>query len=154
MAEYRVVPIGAADTHDLRLRVLRAGTPSSDVEWPGDGLDTTMHLGVVDHTNTIVAISTWLAMPSPDTAEAGATGMQLRGMATDPSPATRGVGVGALLLRAGIDSARALGANHVWANARTAVLGFYTRAGFEIVSDEFISKATDLPHYRILLNPL
>jgi N-acetylglutamate synthase-like GNAT family acetyltransferase len=109
---------------------------------------------VVDHANKIVAISTWLAMPSPDVAEAGATGVQLRGMATDPSPATRGTGVGALLLRAGIDAARELGADHVWANARTAVLGFYTRAGFEIVSDEFISEATDLPHHRILLHPL
>jgi predicted GNAT family N-acyltransferase len=152
MAEYRVVPIDATDTHDLRLRVLREGTPSSDVEWAGDGLDTTVHLGVIDASNTIVAISTWLTMPSPDVAKVGAVGLQLRGMATDPSPATRGNGVGALLLRAGIDAARGLDADHVWANARTAVLGFYTCAGFEIVSDEFISEATDLPHHRILLH--
>jgi len=73
-------------------------------------------------------------------------------MATDPSPATRGVGVGALLLRAGIETARERDADHVWANARTTVLGFYTGAGFEIVSDEFMSEATDLPHHRILLH--
>ncbi|MDA3033149.1 MAG: GNAT family N-acetyltransferase [Actinomycetota bacterium] len=152
MAEYRLAPIGADDTHDLRLRVLRDGTPSSDVEWVGDGLDTTVHLGVIDASSTIVAISTWLTMPSPDVTAAGAAGVQLRGMATDPSPATRGVGVGALLLRAGIEAARERGADHVWANARTTVLGFYTRAGFEIVSDEFRNEATDLPHHRILLH--
>jgi predicted GNAT family N-acyltransferase len=152
MAEYRVVPIDAADTHDLRLRVLRAGTPSSDVEWVGDNLDTTVHLGVVDDSNAIVAISTWLIMPSPDVTEPGAIGVQLRGMATEPSPAIRGVGVGALLLQAGIEIARQRDADHVWANARTAVLGFYTRVGFEIVSGEFMSKATDLPHRRILLH--
>jgi len=152
MSEYRVVPIGAADTHDLRLRVLRAGAPTSDVEWADDELDTTMHLGVADSSNTIIAISTWLTMPSPDVAGDGAAGVQLRGMATDPSPATRGVGIGALLLRAGIETAREGDADHIWANARTSVLGFYTLAGFEIVSDEFMSEATDLPHHRILLH--
>ena len=152
MAEYRVVPIDAADTHDLRLRVLRNGTPSNDVEWAGDRLDTTAHLGVVDARSTIVAISTWLTMPSPDVAKVGAAGLQLRGMAIDPSPAMRGIGVGTLLLKAGIAAARARDADQVWANARTTVLGFYSGAGFEIVSDEFISEATDLPHHRILLN--
>jgi len=152
MAEYRVVPIDAADTHDLRLRVLRDATPSSDVEWAGDELESTVHLGVCDDSNTIIAISTWLTMPSPDVTVTGAAGLQLRGMATDPSPATRGVGVGALLLRAGIETARERDADHVWANARTTVLGFYTGAGFEIVSDEFMSEATDLPHPRILLH--
>ena len=152
MAKYLVVPIDAADTHDLRLRVLRAGTPSSDVEWAGDNLDTTVHLGVVDNRNAIVAISTWLIMPSPDVTEVGASGVQLRGMATDPSPAIRGVGVGALLLRAGIEIAHQRDADHVWANARTAVLGFYTRVGFEVVGNEFMSEATDLAHHRILLH--
>jgi predicted GNAT family N-acyltransferase len=151
MAEYRAVPIAAADTHDLRLRVLRDGVPSSAVEWPGDGLDTTLHLGVIDACNTIVAISTWLAMPSPDVTEAGVAGVQLRGMATDPSPATRGAGVGALLLSAGLDAARERNADHVWANARTAVLGFYKYAGFDIMGDEFMSEATGILHHRILL---
>lgn len=152
MTEHHVIPIDAKETHDLRLRVLRDGTPSSNVEWTGDELDTTIHLGVVDTSNTVVAISTWLTMPSPDVAEEGAVGCQLRGMATDPSPATRGTGIGALLLEAGIEIARDRHAGHIWANARTSVLPFYTRAGFEITGDEFISDATKLPHSRILLH--
>ena len=142
-----VIEITAEQTHDLRRRVLRVGTPSAEVEWPGDRLATTTHLGVVGDTG-VVAIATWLVSPSPDL-DSGLAGLQLRGMATDP--AVRGTGVGAMLLSAGIERARRAGVDHVWANARSSVLDFYTRHGFDITSDEFESAETAIAHRRILL---
>lgn len=143
-----VIEIAPERTHDLRRRVLRVDTPSDTVEWPGDRLPSTLHLGV-ERAGDLVGISTWLVVSSPDAA-ADSAGWQLRGMATDPT--VRGLGIGRLLLLAGIGRARRAGADHVWANARCTVLPFYTEAGFEIVSDEFESADTAIAHRRILLS--
>ena len=51
--------ITAADTHDLRRRVLRDDDANAAVDWPGDHDDTTFHLGIRDDTNRVVAVSTW-----------------------------------------------------------------------------------------------
>ena len=143
----RVIELTSAQTHDLRARVLRDGAPTSDLVWPGDDLDTTVHLGVVIGDNTQpVAISTWLRQRSPDLSDG--IGAQLRGMATDPT--VRGNGFGALLLRAGLSRAIQGGADHAWANARSAVLNFYLAHDFVVTSDEFVSAETTLPHHRIL----
>lgn len=142
----RVVELESTQTHDLRSRVLRDGTPSSDLVWRGDNLDSTVHLGVVIGGNAEpVAISTWLRQRSPDL-ENG-IGAQFRGMATDPT--VRGSGLGALLLRAGLDRAAHDGADHAWANARSAVLDFYLAHGFVVTSEEFLTAETALPHRRI-----
>lgn len=137
----------AEQTHDLRRRVLRVDTPSTDVEWPGDHDTATFHLGIVDERGTI-AVATWLVAASPDLGT-GHAGIQLRGMATDPDE--RGTGLGASVLRAGIERSARSGADHVWANARSSALEFYTRHGFEITSDEFEPAETAMPHRRILL---
>jgi predicted GNAT family N-acyltransferase len=143
----RVIELTGAQTHDLRERVLRDGTPTSDLVWPGDDLDTTVHLGVViGDSDQPVAISTWLRQRSPDLSDG--IGAQLRGMATDPT--FRGSGLGALLLRAGLEWAEQDGADHAWANARSVVLDFYLAHGFEVTSDEFLSAETAIPHRRIL----
>jgi ribosomal-protein-alanine N-acetyltransferase len=143
----RVIELTGAQTHDLRERVLRDGTPTSDLVWPGDDLDTTVHLGVViGDSDQPVAISTWLRQRSPDLNDG--IGVQLRGMATDPT--FRGSGLGALLLRTGLERAEQDGADHAWANARSAALDFYLAHDFEVMSDEFLSAATAIPHRRIL----
>lgn len=147
MVDATLIELSAEETYDLRRRVLRAGTPSTDVEWQGDDLDTTAHLGVLE-TNAVVAISTWLTSPSPDLDRHHA-GIQLRGMATDP--AARGHGYGSMLVLAGIDRARQSGADHVWANARSAVLDFYVAHGFEVRGAEFQHAETAISHRRILL---
>ena len=143
----RVVELTSAQTHVLRAGVLRAGTPSSDLVWPGDDLDSTLHLGVViGGSADPVAISTWLRERSPDLHSG--IGVQLRGMATDPS--VRGHGLGAILLRAGLSRAEHDGVDHAWANARSTVLDFYLAHGFVVTSDEFVTADTALPHQRIL----
>jgi GNAT superfamily N-acetyltransferase len=144
-----VTPIGitAAETHDLRRRVLRGADPDAELSWAGDDLGTTVHLGIRDDAGTIVAISTWLVRPDPFEPTRPAT--QLRGMATDPRLV--GAGLGTRLLRAGIERCRSQGDELVWANARVSAVGFYERAGFAVVGPEFDTPDTGLPHRIVRL---
>lgn len=140
-----VVTITADDTHDLRRRVLRDVAADdaavADVEWEGDNLADTTHFGI-EVDGRIVAISTWLSSPDPDDPLVPA--VQLRGMATDPEYVSQGFG--AMLLQAGRRHARSIGAEVVWANARVSALGFYERAGFDVVGPVFVTAATGLEH--------
>lgn len=148
-SEPRVVSITTQQTYDLRQRVLRAGTPSSVVEFAGDDDLTTRHLGV-ELDGDIVAITTWFDQPCPDAPDL--IGVQLRGMATDPATHVRGRGLGSMVLRHGIELAAERGAAIVWANARDSALDFYLAHGFRVSSDGFITPDTVLPHHRILLH--
>lgn len=137
--------ISAADTHDLRRRILRAADPDAAVEWVGDDEDGTFHLGIRDESGAVVAISTWLHRPDP--ADPAAQATQLRGMATDPALAGRGLG--SQLLLAGVERCRARGDDTVWAKSRVSALGFYERAGFTIVGAVFETADTGLPHRMV-----
>lgn len=138
----------AADTHALRRTVLRQGTPSTEVRLPGDDDAGTVHLGIRDADGAVVATSTWLRQPFPG--EPTRPGVQLRAMATDP--AHRGTGLGAVLLRAGIDRARSDGAEVVWAKARVSALGFYEAGGMTAVGDEYLDADTALPHRVVMID--
>ena len=140
-----IIELRPQDTHDLRRTILRDGTASDVVEFVGDELATTLHLGVLLHER-IVAVSTWLVASHPDHPDR--TGVQLRGMAT--APAQRGTGVSTELLAAGIERCRTNGAELVWARARVAALGFYLRHGFELVGDEYVDRTTGLAHHDII----
>lgn len=125
------------DTHDLRLRVLRDGSPDANLRWAGDDDLTTEHLGIVLE-GEVVAISTWLSR-RPAT--------QLRGMATEPTHA--GHGFGRRLLQEGIRRAAERGDELVWANARIGARRFYERAGFNTVGAPFTLPEVDVVHYRV-----
>lgn len=131
-------PISAADTYDLRRRILRDGDSDAVVEWVGDDEDSTFHLGIRDRSGAVVAISTWLGRP-PAT--------QIRGMATDPELV--GSGLGSRLLAAGIERCRSRGDTVVWANARVTAISFYERAGFTVVGAVFETADTGLPHQMV-----
>ena len=129
----------------VRMRVLRAGTPSDDPTFDGDDDPTTTHLAaVVD--DEVVAVSTWLRRPWPFAPERAA--VQLRGMAADAS--VRSTGIGGMLLEAGVDRAFAAGAELVWANARDSALRFYRAHGFDVEGEGFRTADTHLPHHRII----
>ncbi len=140
-----VVAVAAEETHDLRRRVLRTGTPSTQVVFNDDELPSTRHLAVRGDDGRLVAISSWAWRPFP-----GGTGrdVQLRGMAVDP--AVRSRGLGGVLLEAGVAEAFAAGAEQVWANARDPALAFYVRHGFDVVGDGYLDAATAVPHHRIV----
>jgi predicted GNAT family N-acyltransferase len=141
-----VVEITAADTHDLRRRVLRYGTLSDAVVFDGDDDGTTFHLGIRDAGGTLVATSTWLARSRPDAA--GERAHQLRGMAIEPE--LQGTGVGSKLLLAGLTACAELGSREVWAHARSTALAFYERYDFVVCGEEYIEDATGLAHVDVV----
>ena len=142
---WRVVELTPEQTHPLRLAVLRSDTPTTDVAFAEDTLPGAMHLGIED-TGALVATSSWI--PRPFAGAPARTAIQLRGMAT--LHALQGSGVGAALLQAGIERARASGAELVWANARDTALTFYLRHGFEVHGHGFIDATTQLPHHTVV----
>lgn len=143
--------IEAAATHDLRRSVLRDGTISDEVEFDGDGGADTFHLGAfagsADGTDgPLVAIASFMHVRYPDRPASDA--YQLRGMATDPDH--RGSGVSGELLAVGLERCRSVGAELVWARARTTALGFYDRNGFVPVGVDYTDLATGLQHRDII----
>ena len=79
----------------------------------------------------MVGIASLYREPGPG----GAHGWRLRGMAT--APEVRGQGFGMALLVACVDHVAAGGGGELWCNARGPAVGFYRRAGFDVVGDEF-----------------
>ncbi len=143
---WEVVELTAAETHPIRLRVLRADTVSKVVDFAEDHLPGTRHLGVRSTDGELVAVSSWI--PRERATRPGVPAVQLRGMATLQH--LQGHGLGGLLVEAGCREARAAGAGLVWANARDAALEFYLRHGFEVDSDGFVEQVTGLPHHVIV----
>lgn len=141
----QIVELRSPDTHPLRKTILRDGTASDVVEFDGDDLPGTLHLGVkID--DQIVAISTWVVRHHSDHPDR--QGVQLRGMAT--AAPHRSTGAGSVLLAAGVERCRASGAELVWAHARVTALNFYVRNGFATVGDEYVDATTGLAHVDIL----
>lgn len=140
-----VVELTAAETHPLRASVLRTGTVSTDVRFDDDDRPDAVHLGIrID--GLVVAISTWIPRAHPD--HPHLVGVQLRGMATDPT--RRGTGLGQQLLHAGIERAATHGAELVWARARDTALGFYVTHGFETFGHGYTDLSTGLTHHDVI----
>lgn len=132
-----VEELDAAETLDLRGRVLRDGRPHEG--FPEDADPTTLHLGV-RAAGAVVGVASFIRR--------GELEWQLRGMAVDP--AARGHGIGRALLAEGLGRLRAAGARRVWADGRDTALGFYEKVGFRVVGEGFVA-ASGLPHHRIEL---
>jgi predicted GNAT family N-acyltransferase len=141
VAELEVVELTSAETHPLRLVVLRSDTPTKEVTFPDDDLPGTVHLGVRSG-GEIVGVSTWIPRPYHDE-----PAVQLRGMATATN--LQGRGVGGILVEAGCLRAAAV-APLVWARARDTALAFYLRHGFTVDGDGFVDDLTAKPHHFIV----
>ncbi|MGE3232262.1 MAG: GNAT family N-acetyltransferase [Thermoleophilia bacterium] len=119
--------VPAGDTHDLRERVLRPGQSPQELVYPGDDHPDALHAAVRDRADgAILGVATVAPEGHPTDPRPG--DWRLRGMAT--APQARGRGLGAALLGACLDHARARGGERVWCNARGTAEGFYLRAGF------------------------
>jgi ribosomal protein S18 acetylase RimI-like enzyme len=125
----RAVP--AAEVRPLRLRVLRPNQTLAETVYEGDDLPDTVHQAAVDGDRLLGIGSLY----REDRAGGPAGGWRLRGMAT--AEEVRGAGFGAAVLAACIEHVAAEGGAELWCNAREAAVGFYRRAGFEIVSEPF-----------------
>jgi GNAT superfamily N-acetyltransferase len=131
---------------DLRHRVLRAGLPRSEAMFPGDDLPSSFHFAAVIGESSVIGCATF-HLNSWENAPA----YQLRGMATDPPWAGRGVGKA--LLSFAIQSILAESTVHrFWCNARLIAIPFYQRMGWKIASELF-EIPTAGPHYRMTLLP-
>ncbi|QNK62954.1 GNAT family N-acetyltransferase [Pedobacter sp. PAMC26386] len=132
--------ISQEQTLPLRSAVLRNNMPPEECVFPTDSREGIFHLGCFVEEK-LVCIGTF--MPE-DYKERGAGGFRLRGMATDPAYA--GKGFGAELINFALNELRSVHAAYIWCNARTAAVGFYSRLGFEVISEEFEIPGVG-PHY-------
>lgn len=144
---HEIVEVTASETHPLRLAVLRKGIASTDVHFPEDELDGAFHLAArVD--NELVGVASFSPSSTPFRERASA--WQLRGMAVADD--RQGQRVGEALLLAAIERIRATGAPVLWCNARDSAQGFYSRLGFVVEGDGFVTKTTQLPHHVMVLD--
>lgn len=119
--------IQPGETHALRQAVLRPGRPASELEWPMDHADGTFHVGMaVEDAPALVSVATFVREHQAQLP--GRVQYRLRGMAT--APLRQGHGLGAQLLRFGIQHARTMGADLIWCHARERAVPFYAREGF------------------------
>lgn len=144
-AQPMIEVVSVDDIVALRMAVLRDGTPSRDPRYPEDDLPDSLHLAL-RLEGEIVGASTWLRRAWPLDPDAPAT--QLRGMAVASSLQSRGLG--AMLLRAGIERAREQRHAYVWARARDTAIRFYERNGFTMVGEAFTDEATGMSHHLVV----
>lgn len=137
--------VGIEEIMDLRVRVLRKGTPVTHCSYPEDAHPDVVHLGII-RDGGAVATSTWFMKECPEVP--GRPAMQLKGMAVDDALQTSGLG--GRLVEAGLDHARGCRAEIVWARARDSALGFYVKIGFRAVGDGFIDEPTAMPHHIVV----
>jgi GNAT superfamily N-acetyltransferase len=142
---YTVTSVGLIDIMQLRVAVLRKGTPATDCNYPEDLYPDVVHFGII-HEGVTVATSSWFMKECPE--KPGVTAMQLKGMAV--ADELQGEGLGALLIDAGMALAKERGATIAWARARDSALGFYERLGFVSTGDGFIDGPTAMPHHIVV----
>ena len=145
--KWTVRVVSTNDILDLRMAVLRDGTPSQDPRYPQDDDPDAVHLGIFED-DSLIATSTWLDRPWPN--DESHFSVQLRGMAVAKTHQSRGIG--GVLLQAGIDRAGERGARYVWARARDLALKFYEQHGFDVIGDQFIDDATGLGHHLVVID--
>ncbi|MEO1535075.1 MAG: GNAT family N-acetyltransferase [Planctomycetota bacterium] len=129
--------ITAEDTRAMRLAVLRPGQPPERVVYPGDDLETSVHVGVRDAPGALVSVASFYREVVSERAGdlAGRDGVRIRGMATLPEH--RGRGYGRSLIERGLAESAAGNADIAWCNARRTASGYYERIGFSVASEVF-----------------
>ena len=134
----------AADTHDLRRRVLRDGTPSDEVVF-----NERRRSDDACTSGSSVGTGRWSPSrrgprrPFPGRADRAARGAAA-GHGRGPRP-SRAAASAASCSPAGLDRALAGGADVVWANARDTALAFYARHGFDVVGDGYVDATAGCP---------
>jgi GNAT superfamily N-acetyltransferase len=128
----------------LRHRILREGLPLEAANFAGDRDETTLHVGAFDASNVTLGCASMML-----NAWEGEPAWQLRGMATDTSLQSLGVGKAVLDYLTELALARPRHVRLFWCNARVPALRFYTRQGWQVMSDEF-DIPTAGPHRKLM----
>jgi GNAT superfamily N-acetyltransferase len=142
---YTVISVGLTDIMQLRVAVLRKGTPATDCNYPEDTYPDVVHFGII-HDGIAIAASSWFMKECPE--KPGITAIQLKGMAV--ADELQGAGLGALLIDAGMALAKERGATIAWARARDSAMGFYERLGFVSTGAGFMDGPTAMPHHIVV----
>ena len=142
-----IVALPTAEVLDLRVRVLRRGTPFTHANYPEDEYPDVVNFCMV-RDGSPVGTSTWFSKECPEMP--GVPAVQLKGMAVDD--ALQGTGVGARLISRGLEHARSLSASVVWARARDSALYFYEARGFRVVGEGFMDGPTAMPHHIVVID--
>ncbi len=142
---YVVTSVGLTDIMQLRVAVLRKGTPATDCNYPEDAYPDVVHFGII-RDGIAIATSSWFMKECPE--KLGITAMQLKGMAV--ADELQGAGLGALLIDAGTALAKERGATIAWARARDSAMGFYERFGFTSTGEGFVDGPTAMPHHIVV----
>ena len=142
---YTVTSVELTDIMQLRVAVLRKGTPATDCNYPEDNYPDVVHFGII-HEGNAVATSSWFMKECPE--KPGVIAMQLKGMAV--ADELQGAGLGALLIDAGSALANERGARIAWARARDSAIGFYERLGFVSTGEGFVDGPTAMPHHIVV----
>ncbi|HDZ16189.1 MAG TPA: GNAT family N-acetyltransferase [Methylophaga aminisulfidivorans] len=144
MTLMKINEIPSQDTLQLRNDILRPGKARSECVFEGDNAQKTRHFGAFDDAANIEGIVSVYCNQNPLISHEVA--YQIRAMAT--SRQSRGQGIGRLLLSAAEEYAKTAGASVVWANARQSAIGFYKKAGYDVISEEFVIDGIG-PHYLV-----
>ena len=142
---YTVTSVALTDVMQLRVAVLREGTPATDCNYPEDDYPDVVHFAIF-HEGTAIATSSWFMKECPE--KPGIAAIQLKGMAV--AEELQGAGLGALLIDAGLALANERGALIAWARARDSAMGFYERLGFVSTGEGFVDSATAMPHHIVV----
>ena len=125
--------ITASETIDIRHSVLRPGRPVETCYFKGDNHPDTFHLGAfID--GKLVSVASFYREKSPLLKQSRQ--YRLRGMATLPSYRNRRAATA--LIERGFEILRNQNISAIWCNARMAAKNLYLKAGFEILTEEFI----------------
>lgn len=131
-AQLIIRPATLSEIIGLRTEVIIQGTGRTTSEFPGDRNVSTLHLGAFLSEMTVGCAtfleSEWECEPA----------WQLRGMATAPD--FRRLGIGARVLHEAEEILAGRAPVRIfWCNARAVAIPFYTRLGWQIASDEFVT---------------
>ncbi len=132
MTQIKVKSITAADTYDLRHRILRPHQTPRDCRYPSDHQEIAGHFGayIADDLKGIGSV-----FCEREDGSTGGSEWRIRGMAVLSE--LHGQGVGALIVQAMIKHVRDHDGKRVWCNARTPACGFYEKLGFAKLGKEF-----------------
>ncbi len=128
-----VKKISAAETIDLRSRILRPGQPIELCHYPEDDFATSFHLGIFKH-NKVVCNGTFLQQGHEKFPQAKKA-YRLRGMATDTLYQRQGLG--ALIIAEALKELKTRECDLIWFNARTSAEIFYRKLGFQCIEEVF-----------------
>jgi predicted GNAT family N-acyltransferase len=125
LSPIEIRPIRAADTFDLRQRILQPHDPLS-LRAPSDTAPSALHIGGFLH-GRLIGIGSIVPEPRNDASQP--LSWRIRGMAVEED--ARGSGAGGKILQFLIDhaSAHSLPAE-IWCHGRANVKGFYEHFGF------------------------